>query len=282
MTLIALTIAAALLLIALTAILNNRRFQREIDAEIDALFQAGAAGPEKPFSYDDMAGLPEPVQRYIRRCVKDGQRLICSARLKQTGHMRLSPGQRWKPFSAEQYFTIYPPAFIWRTSMRFLPLIWVAGRDRYAAGEGHMLIKLLSTIPIADARGPKIAVGAFVRCLAEMMWFPTALVNNPGLDWQAVDANTARLVGRDRGIAGALTFHFDANGDIELLTSESRYLNADDAQPTKWYVHIRRYGEFDGVRLPVEVELAWEPHTGYYTWWRGTLTNLEFNVPERY
>lgn len=118
--------------------------------------------------------LPAPVQRYLRYAQVVGKEPIRTVRLKQQGVMRTQPGQKWMPVVAEQYFTTQPPAFLWYATMRPFPLVWISGIDRFSDGHGSMRIKLLSFIPLGDARGSEIDQGELQRYLLEMGWFPTA------------------------------------------------------------------------------------------------------------
>lgn len=256
---------------------SDRRFERKVNQEIDTLFQAATPPDAEMISADD---LPAPVRRYFRRTLERNQPYMQQVRLKQRGTIRLAPDQPWKPFTAEQYFTTNPPGFIWVADLRFLPGVWVKARDKYMQRRGNMLIKLLSTITIANAKGEKIDPSALIRYMAEMMWFPTAMLNQRYIRWEAVDDRTARAIARDYEVS--LTFHFDENDDIIKVVSEDRYLNTNDPQPTRWIGHCKRYQTVNGMRLPVEVEVGWEPESGYYGWWRGKVTAIEYNKPKRY
>ncbi|MBZ0300143.1 MAG: hypothetical protein K8J31_10395 [Anaerolineae bacterium] len=271
-----------LILLALGVWSNDRQLNAMTNREIDALFASRKPAPDWTFTQAEIAHLPEPVQTYLKRNVPEGQPAIYSVRLKQSGQMRLSPDQPWKPFRAEQYFTVDPCAFLWRVKSQFLPLIWVSGRDQYARQQGDMLIKILSTLTVARASGPKTSVSALIRDLAEMIWFPTAWVHNDRLRWEAVDATTARAILHDHGVEARVTFHFDADGDLRELESNSRYQNETDAQPTRWWVTFGGYETFHGVRIPAQAEVSWEPESGRYAWWRGTITTIDYNIPARY
>ena len=133
-----------------------------------------------------------------------------------------------------------------------------------------------------DESGPKITVSAFVRLIAELVWFPTALVDNPHLQWEAVDGHTVRVIATDGDVRAAVTYHFDDQGDLVRVSSQDRFHDVTDAQPTPWYVNLGGYREFAGVRIPAEAEVVWEFEAGPFPWWRGTITEVEYNVLERY
>lgn len=275
-------VVALFIVLALVITISNNRFNQMVNAEIEAMFGALGSQSTKTFSVSDLEGLPEPVQKFLARSLKEGQPYVDSVRLRQSGTMRLSPDQPWKPFEAEQYFTTNPPAFIWLAKTNFLPLIWVVARDKYGQQQGNMLVKILATLTIVNATGPQLASAAFIRFLAELMWFPISVLKQDYIQWEAVDATCARAVARDKDVKAGLTYYFDKTGDLTKVVSENRYKNADDPHPTPWCGYFKQYKELNGVRLPSEVEAGWELETGYFAYWRGSITHIEFNVPTRY
>jgi len=67
-------------------------------------------------------------------------------------------------------------------------------RDKYDGREGNMLVKLLSTMPIADAKGPEVDVSSIHRYIDEMPWFPTAFLNEEYIAWEPIDSFHAKAV----------------------------------------------------------------------------------------
>ncbi len=45
-------------------------------------------------------------------------------------------------------------------------------------GKGNMLIKMMSTIPIGNSSGEEMDQGAMMRFLAEIVWLPSAALND--------------------------------------------------------------------------------------------------------
>ncbi len=270
-----------LVLLLVTAIfavtqVEDRRFARKTRHEIGTLLAGVPDVPTGVFSHATLTNCPDPIRNYVKRCVPDGYPSIQTARLTQRGVMRTAPEQPWKPFTAEQHLSVNPPGFIWWAKLEFLPLVWIRARDRYTNGRGNMHIKLLSTVSVADATGSQIDSASLIRLVSEFMWLPTALVQAPYIHWQQVDANAATACIKDGDVAAAVTFHFGTNGDITLVEA-SRYMNADDAAPTPWCGRVTAYGEFNGVRMPTEVEVGWHLPEGYFAYWRGTVTDVAFN-----
>src|SRR5207248_3007576 len=134
-------------------------------------------------------------------------------RLKQQGFMRTQPGQKWLPLIAEQYFTTTPPAFLWHCTMRPFPLVWISATDRFSEGHGNMRIKLLSFIPLGNARGPEMDQGELQRYLAEMIWFPTACLSRT-IEWQAIDAHSVKATIREPRVTGSVVLHVNEQGQL--------------------------------------------------------------------
>ncbi len=131
---------------------------------------------DQKISVEDLAGLPEPVQRYMAFSGVVGTPWIRTVRIKQAGRFRQSPDRPWMPVTAVQTFTTDPPGFVWKASFKMFGLPLMSARDSYQAGHGRMFGKLAGLINIFDARGHELDLGALVRYLGEIMWFPSAFL----------------------------------------------------------------------------------------------------------
>lgn len=219
-------------------------------------------------------GLPEPVQRYLKYARVVGKDPIRTVRLTQQGFMRTQPDQKWLPMVAEQAFTTTPPAFLWHCTMRPLPLVWITATDRFSEGHGSMRIKLLSVIPLGNERGPKIDQGELQRYLGEMVLFPTAWLSD-AIEWQAIDAFSAKATMHEFGITASVVLHVSAQGQLTHVTAD-RYMGAH-GQLTPWSVQLGVYREVGGMRIPSEIEVTWHLAAGVFSWFRVGITEIEYN-----
>ncbi len=230
----------------------------------------------------DIAGLPAPVQRYMRFTGIIGKERINFVRLKHRGVFKTGPDKKELPIDGTQYFTANPPALLWIGRIKPSFFMSVTARDRYIDGKGNMLIKLLSAITIADARGPQMNEAALQRFLAENVWFPTAFLPNRNLRWEAVDDQSARAVYCDQGIEIALVFYFNEAGEIAKCTCR-RYMEENGKYvKTDWSGYCRKYKEFHGIRIPSEIEAVWHLGTGDFSYARFVLETADFNVYKLY
>jgi hypothetical protein len=246
---------------------------------LDALFAASKGVQPTVLTEIEVAGLPEPVQRWLRYARVVGTERPATVRLKMEGEFRQAAGRGWMPFEAEEYYTTDPPGFVWTTRMQLAPLLSVVGRDRYAGGEGSIDMRLLALIPVARASGAKLDQGALLRYLNETMWFPAAAVS-PYITWDGIDATSARATMSYGGVTAPATFVFDEQGRLNDMVAERYELTSGRLET--WSTPIRAYGEFAGIRVPVEGEGIWKYHAGDFSYIRLRITQIEYNRPERF
>jgi hypothetical protein len=218
-----LTIALVIaVIVAIVASVTAFAFDRRITREIDTVLTDARGTRVGPIGQPDIDALPHPVQQWLRYSRVVGTGRPSTVRLRQQGEFDL--GRGWMPFTAEQYFTIDPPAFVWKASFRMAPMLSVAGRDQYRAGVGSIDMRLLSLVPVAKKTGGGLNQGALLRFLGEMQWFPAAALSDD-IRWEAIDATSARATMTYGGISASMTFIFDANGRL-LEERASRYNDA--------------------------------------------------------
>lgn len=233
------------------------------------------------YSERELDGLPQPVQRYFRAVLRDGQPMIAVARFSTEGEFRRSEnGESWAPFRATQMATVRPPGFDWDARIRWLPGLRMFVRDAYFARSGTLHAAAYGLFTLAQRRGnAELAQGELMRYLAEAPWYPTALLPSQGVRWQAMDERTARAWLADGPVRVSLEFGFDGDGLIGSVRSEGRYRILDGEQiPTPWQGRFSNYAERSGVRIPLEGEVAWIVSSRRLPYWRGRLTEIAYEL----
>jgi hypothetical protein len=128
-----------------------------------------------------LAGLDEPVQRYLRHAVADGAALPAAMRLTMSGRVRAG---RWLPFTAEQRTARC--SFTWRARVGPRPLRVLEVVDRYADGRGSTEGRLLGRLRLFGAAGADTARSAAGRAALEAAAFaPATLLRGDGVTWRA-------------------------------------------------------------------------------------------------
>lgn len=219
-----------------------------------------------------ITGLPEPVQRYLRYTNIIGKETIKTVKLKQKGSMRPQINLPWMPLIAEQYYTINPPAFLWFGTIKPFPFLSIVGKDQFVDGQGSMIVKLFSLIPLVDGRGANFDQGELLRYLVEMLWFPTALLSDY-LQWEKLDSQSAKVTMNYSNITVSAILSFNEQNQITHLTAERYYEKGLE----KWSGFCEEYREMNGIYIPTKCEVTWNLASGDFSYFRGEIIEIEYN-----
>lgn len=231
------------------------------------------------FDSAELSGLPAPVQRYFRLVLEDGQRIVTGVELEHVGTFNMSETEeRWRPFSSTQIVIAKRPGFVWNGRISVAPAVPVMVHDAYVAGEGILKAAVFGLVPVVDVEStPEIARGELMRFFAEATWYPTALLPSQGVTWESVDDSSARATFRDADTVLEMTFAFGSDGLVSSVRADARgrTLGGSIVQTPwegRWESYERRYG----MLVPTRGEVAWVLPTGRWPYWRGEITNLEY------
>jgi hypothetical protein len=262
---------------AMVALAGRHRFRGRVTADVTTLFSSVGVSIGSEQLNARWGALPDPVRRYLRYAIRDGDSALGTAHLKHDGLFRTTPDQRWFPVEGEQYFTVASPGFVWKATIRPAPFLWIDARDRLVSGRGNMLVKLVSTIPIADAVGAEIDQGSRLRWLAESAWFPYAFVGDQ-VQWEPIDAHSARARLCCDGLPVSALLEIDDEGKLTQLRADRyRDIGAGKAVLTPWTGRYSDYREFNGFRVPCSVEVSWELEKEPFCYARFRVTAIEYN-----
>jgi hypothetical protein len=281
--LVAGALALVALVLAVATLYGAWRWEagtRDLRARLDAARQS--ARPAR-FDARELEGLPAPVQRYFRTVLKDGQPMVVAARMEHAGTFNASEsGEQWKSFTSTQQVVTRRPGFDWDGRIAMLPGVPVRVHDAYVSGEGILHATLLGLITLAELRGTReMAQGELMRYLAEAPWYPTALLPSQGVRWETVDESSAKATLRDGEVSVALLFRFDAHGLVASVRSEARGRMVEGkVVPTPWEGRWWRYEVREGMRVPLEGEVAWLLPGGAHPYWRGRVMHLAYDTAE--
>jgi hypothetical protein len=274
------TIANALVLLVALPAFGDWNFNKKFHKETAVLLTRPASLSAVVMTREMLKDLPGPVQLWMERSGSIGKELIQNVHIKQSGEMKLEPGSKWFPFVAEQYNTVTPPAFIWKTKIEPSPFMFIAGKDKYEEGKGNMLIKPYALFTIADKKGPEADQGSLLRYLAEICWFPSAVLSEY-IQWEPVDSLSAKATMTYGGISASGFFHFNADGDMMRFEAE-RYFTEGKKKPRleRWVVTTLPGAckAFQGIRIPYRSEVTWKLKEGDFTWLRLEIAEIKYNV----
>jgi len=265
--------AGALTAVPLVGHLLWRRRSSEIERRI---LSYSAEGPGGELTPDRVADVPEPVSRFFKHAFAAKQRIIRSARIRQTGQFFLNGS--WRPMQAEQLFSATRPAFQWDARISAAPLMPVYVRDAYVDGHGMMRADMLALYPMVNQAGvSELDSAALLRYLGEAAWFPTRLLPGNGLSWRSVDDNAAEARLTDGRITVSLQFRVDAHGALVELYSPGRFREVNGAYvSTPWRARALGEETLSGVRMMNPTVVEWMLPEGPMPYWRGRITQADY------
>jgi hypothetical protein len=273
------TAANILVLLAAIPAYADWKFTKNYHKETGILMAKANNAPAVIITKEMLKDLPSPVQRWLERSGIVGKEMIQKVQIKQRGEMKQGSASKWFPFSAQQYNTVNPPAFIWKAQMKPSPYMFISGRDKYEEGRGNMLIRAFALFTIADSKGNETDQGSLLRYLGEICWFPSAALSNY-IQWEALDSLSAKATMNYGGINASGIFHFNENGDITSFEAERYYVQAKEKpRLEKWVVTNApgAYKDFDGIRIPYKSEVTWKLKEGDFTWLRLEIEDIKYN-----
>jgi hypothetical protein len=93
-------------LVVIILIVGKVYLSFQFNKEVQDLFSQSKTVSEKKFHYEQLSGLPAPVQHYFKHVLKEGQPYISYVRLTHNGQFKTNENKDWVRIEGEQYFII--------------------------------------------------------------------------------------------------------------------------------------------------------------------------------
>ena len=258
-------------LVVITLIAGRVVLSIQFRKDVRTLFSQSGEISGKTFSYKALQDLPEPVQRYFRHVMKDGQPYISYIRLRHDGKFKTAPDRDWMNIEGEQYFTTQRPGFIWKGSTRMF-----TARDMYVSDKGKLAVFLFSIFKIAGGQGEKYDQGELLRWLGESVWFPTNLLPGENLQWTAIDNHSAQLNFKYNNHTLSYLVTFNEAGEISELQTK-RYMG--DGNLETWIGKLSDYKAINGIVIPTTIEAIYRLKEKDYSYAKFNVKTIEYNIP---
>ena len=269
--------------LGIAAIYGSYRWQSDTDKLRAKLINGRQTIKPQIYDQKEIEGLPEPVQRFFRTVLKDGQAIASAVKLSQQGLFNMSETEdKWSPFTATQFVITQRPGFDWDARIQMAPGVNAFVHDTYLLGFGSLHASLLGLFTVADVHGePENNQGELLRFFAEAPWYPTALLPSQGVRWEAIDDTSARATLTDDSTSSStgattvsLVFGFNAEGAIAIMRAKARYRDKLTAMP--WSGRFWNYTVQGGMLIPLEGEVGWEYPEGTRLYFKGITTEINY------
>ena len=251
----------------------QRTYRDEVARRLRETGPAAAMITEK-----DIAPLPAPVQKYLRRSGAIGRAKPRNVRIVWEGAMRQPPKGAWMKFRFEQYNFFEQPArfFLIRGNMAGIP---ATGLDSYRNGKGNMLIKLGGIIPVVNAVDPKMDQAALVTYFNDMCLFTPGALLDRRIRWETIDATTVKATFSDSGLTISGILYFNDTGDLVNFITDDRYYSPTGKtyQKARWSTPIHRHRKLNGMWLPASCEAVWHFQDGDFCYAKFEIKEVAYN-----
>ncbi|HDZ15602.1 hypothetical protein LCGC14_1068830 [marine sediment metagenome] len=268
MTALFLIIGLLLLVLLLSKLNVLIQFRRQVKT----LFAQSKKIKGQYFQLTQLINLPEPVQRYFKHILKEGQPYISYVRMKHDGLFKMGVGKSWMNIKGEQYATIAKPGFIWKGTT----LMFVA-RDMYISDKGRLIATLLSVYNVVDAKGKKYNEGELLRWLGESILYPTNFLPSRRLQWLPIDSKSAKLTFQYAGLSLYFICSFNEIGELTEMQTK-RYMDEDHLEI--WVIKATNYQELNRIRVPTEFDVLWRLEQGDFSYAKFNITEIEYDQPK--
>jgi hypothetical protein len=227
-----------------------------------------------------VADLPEPVQRFFNFAIKPGTPLLTVAEIDMGGEFSLGTrdNPNYQPMDAKQILAA-PTGFVWKVKMP--GVVSVSGADTGS----WTRFRILGLIPVARMGGDtNHARAAYGRYVAEaVFWTPAALLPKPGVVWEALHQDTARVTVTHNGLSQAVDIKVDAEGR-PLVVHFMRWSNANPDKKHRLQPfggQMSDFREVQGFRIPFSVEAGNMFGTDeHFVFFKATVTAVRFLTPK--
>jgi hypothetical protein len=226
----------------------------------------------------DLAPLPAPVQRWLRRAGVVGRARVSNFHAVLRAEMRGAPDAPWMTARADHWEFFHPAErlFYMTAERAGVP---IAVLHRYVGDGATMEGRIAGLVPIIDVRGRDMTQAETVTLLNDMcVLAPAALVDAP-IAWETLDDRTVRATYANAGHRVSALLHFDATGDLADFRSDDRFmLDGDSLRRLPWTTPLADYRDFGGVRLAARGEARWTDGGRTWAYGRFVLERIEYNV----
>jgi hypothetical protein len=272
------TIIGILIIVSfgITVIYGSNRWQSDTNKLRSKLTNGQQKIQPKIYDQKAIEGLPDPVQRYFQKVLKDGQAIVATVKLSQQGEFNLNEMKdKWNPFTATQLFIAQRLGFDWDARIQMAPGVNAFVHDTYLLGKGNLHASLLGLFTLANMQDtPELSQGELLRFLAEAVWYPTALLPSQGVRWEAIDNTSARGTLTDVDTTVSLVFRFNSEGEVDTVRAEARYRDKLTAMP--WVGRFGEYSICNGMLIPLYGEVGWEYPEGIRLYFKGKITEINY------
>lgn len=276
------TLANLVVAVPLLVLLAERRpggLRARYAAEARAALALPATAAGAAVTARDLAALPAPVARWMRRIGVVGRPRPRAFHAVFRAEMRSGPDAPWMPATADQVERFHPARRLFFMHATRGPIPFDV-YHRYVGDAATMEVRAAGLVPVgADHDGAAMTRSETVTLLNDVCVFAPGALLDPAFAWTAIDDRTARVAFSNAGHTVRATLHFDAHGDLVDFTSDDRAMaEGRTMRPLRWRTPLAGHRDVGGVRLPARAEARWVDGVRDWAYGRFVLERLTYDA----
>lgn len=228
-----------------------------------------------------IADLPEPARRFLSFAIAPGTPLYHGVDLQMEGRISNGTGAEpgWMDMEARQVMAL-PDGFVWQVDAR-RGSVRLVGSDVAYTGGSWTRFWLAGLAPVVRAGlNEDHARSSLGRCGSEaIFWLPTALMPGPGVHWEGLGPDSARVTLKAHGFEQAFDIHVNGEGALTYVV----FQRWSDANPDKRFQlqpfggELSAFKTFEGVTIPTRVDGGnFFGTPDYFPFYQARITSVRF------
>lgn len=258
--------------------MTTRSFDRRWLEAVEAELAANPVQARPPLLEGDLAGLPDPVRRYVLASGAVGRPVPQNMRVEVEAQMVRKPGGPPMPSTATQLNGFGSPTrlFLMKARMFGLP---VRALHLYRREQATFQVRVAGLVTIVDQSGDGISTAETVTVLNDMCVFAPGTLVDPRLAWEPVDDRTARVVFTNGPRRVSATLVFNERDELEDFWSDDRPESGDNRiHQYRWHTPLTDYRPFDGVRISGRGRAVYDRPDGPFTYGDFTIRSVAYDI----
>ncbi|HSG47407.1 MAG TPA: DUF6544 family protein, partial [Longimicrobiales bacterium] len=255
------------------------RYEHDVAEALGGMAHGGAVlSQPSAVREEELADLPPAVRRWLVRVGVVGRPRVLSFHVRFHGRIRSAPDGPWMPGPVEQYSLVEPLGrlFFMEASRVGVP---AHVYHRYLDGAATMEARLAGVVPLMDVEGDELTRAETVTVLNDLLLFAPGAVPVAPLEWEELPDGRVRVSLENAGHRVSAELTFDESGDLVDFVSRDRSRAEDGVlRVVPWSTPVLKFGEVNGLRLPVEAEARWLDPEGAWRYVTFTLEGVAYNV----
>jgi hypothetical protein len=256
-------------------------FRREYHARAEEALAWIEPSPDV-VTEEDLAGLPEPVAAYVRASGAVGRPRVLAFRAQFHGRIRGGAEEPWMSFTGEQVNTYgdhVSRLFHMHAHRSGLP---VDVLHTFVGADARMRVKLLSVVPMVDAKGPLLARAETVTLFNDLVVMAPAALVDADVRWETLEPLRVRGWFTHAEVTASADLTFDESHRLIDFVSDDRMRASPDGrtfEPQTWSTPLGGYREIDGRRMATYGEARWHapPPEGAFTYLELDLDDIDYD-----